>query len=318
MYVVPESVASELVDLDAAIAAVRAAYVQLQSGTAELFPVATGTGSDRRNGFAVKSGRVGSALGVKVGSYWPGNAGRGSEAHASTVLLLDDDTGYPRALIGASHLTALRTAAVDAVAVDALARGDATRLVVVGTGHQSHWDALAIARVRGLDHVSVWGRDADAAERRAGQLRDAGLPAEAVPDLTRALAGADIVTTVTSSDRPLFDRSQLAPGVHVSAMGADAPGKQELDPAVLDEALLVADLPEQALRIGEFRHAAREGRIGPEDLVPLGAVLCGDHPGREDQLRRTVFDSSGTALQDLAVCTLALDAAVADGSAIEV
>lgn len=318
MFVVPESVASTLVDLDDAISAVRDAYVQFHAGDAEVFEVTGGTGSDPANRFAVKSARVGATLGVKVGTYWPGNTEAGSVAHASTVLLLDDRTGYPRALVAASHLTALRTAAVDAVAVDALARADARRLAVLGTGHQSFFDALAIAKVRPLDVVHVWGRDAGAASRSAASLSDAGVPARAVTEVSAAIADADIITTVTSSDHPLFSSDQIGEGVHISAMGADSPGKQELDPAVLEGALLVADLPEQAVRIGEFQHAARAGRVGVQDLVPLGEVVSGSRSGRTDASRRTVFDSSGTALQDLAVCTLALEAALAAGTALEV
>jgi ornithine cyclodeaminase len=206
MQLIDEETAASLVTIDDAIDAVRSAFLALDDGRAELFRVTGGAGSDPANRVAVKSARLdGIALGVKVGTYWPDNVTRGEVAHASTVLLLDDATGFPLAVVGASHLTALRTAAVDAVAVDALAPRTASTLAVVGTGHQAFYDALAISRVRELADVAVWGRRADRAEALVDRLVEEGLPARVADSLAEATKGATILTTVTSAHEPLLD-----------------------------------------------------------------------------------------------------------------
>lgn len=318
MHLVPESVAAELVSIDDAITVIRQAFVDLHLGRAEVFPVVIGTASDPANRFALKSARIGTdSLGVKVGTYWPGNVARGQVAHGSTVLLLDDATGYPSAVVGASHLTALRTAAADAVAVDALAPAEARTLLVIGTGHQAYHEAIAVSRVRELDEVMVWGRSSERAEHLAADLASVGLPASA-ESLDEALARAEIVVTVTSSQQPIVPRAGLRPGVHISAMGADTPGKQELDLDVARGARLVADVPAQSVVNGELQHLAAAGEITPSDIVALGAVLCGDAIGRDHPEQLTVFDSSGTAIQDLAICSLAVRLAVERGRALEV
>jgi ornithine cyclodeaminase len=302
-----EETAASLVTIDDAIVAVRDAFIALDERRAEVFPVASGTGSDPANRFSVKSGRIdGVGPGVKIGTYWPGNVGRGQVAHASTVLLIDDSTGFPVAVVGASHLTALRTAAVDAVAVDALAPADAGSLTVIGTGHQAFYDAVAISRVRTLTRVAVWGRNPARASELARRLRDEpGLPAQAL-DLDAALDGAQIVTTVTSSRAPLATPDQLRSVTHISAMGADSPGKQELDIDVVVASRCFADLTDQASTIGELQHAVAAGRLAAPEITPIGAVLTGRAPGRQRADERTLFDSSGTAIQDLASCHLAL------------
>jgi len=254
---------------------------------------------------AAKAGRIdGVALGVKVGTYWPGNAAEGLPAHASTVLLLDGATGIPIAIVGASHLTALRTAAADAVAVDALARPDATALALVGAGHQAFHDAVAIARVRTPTSVAVWGRRPDQVVAMVVRLLDAGLPARPA-DLEEAVSGADIVCTVTSSHEPLIRVEWVQPGTHISAMGADAAGKQELEVGLIRAARCVVDVAAQAVTIGELQHAAAAGVLDVASLVSLGDVLAGREQGRRSADEITVFDSSGTAVQDLAVCELA-------------
>lgn len=314
MKVITEPEAERLVTIDAAISAVRDAFLALDEGRAAVVPVVTGTGTDPGNRFAVKAGRIdATALGVKVGTYWPANVTHGRVAHASTVLLLDDDTGYPLAVIEAGYLTAVRTAAADAVAVDTLARADAQRLAVIGAGHQAYFDALAISHVRSLADVAIWARTPAAAGALAGRLRDAGLPARATT-LGEALESADIVTTVTSSQHPLITGGQLRPGTHVSAMGADSPGKQELATDVATLAVCVADVVEQAVTIGELQHASAAGLIDRDDIRPLGAVVAGNRPGRTAADQITLFDSSGTAVQDLAVAALALAAAGTDSA----
>lgn len=311
MLVVSEAVARRLVTLEDAITLLEEAFAALDRGDSCLFPFVAGHGSDPATRFGAKLGYDGSRRlpGLKVGSYWPGNPRRGLGSHGSTTLLLDDDTGAPFALVAATHLTTLRTAAADAVAVRRLARPDASVLAVVGSGHQAYWDARAIALVRRLDRVLVCARQAEAAEALATRLRADGLPAEP-STLADALERADVICTATAARAPLFRAGLVRPGAHVSAMGADGPGKQELDPALARTASLWADLPSQSVQIGEFQYL---GRSGEARVQPIGGLLRGRIEGRRSADEITVFDSSGLALQDLAICAFALERAQAEG-----
>jgi ornithine cyclodeaminase len=332
--VISETTARELVPLADAIAVTEAAFVALAQGYSHLFQVTRGHGSNVANNFGVKAGYDGvrHVPGLKVGTYWPGNRAIGLGNHGSTVLLLDDATGFVQAIVAATHLTALRTAAADAVAVKYLARKDAAVLALIGTGHQAYYDALAISQVRNIGRVLVCGRSLDGAQAMAQRLREAGLPAVSAM-LNYALGHADIVSTVTASREPLFDAERIAPGTHISAMGADRPGKQELPVELVMRSKLWADAPQQAVEIGEFQHAFAAGRIAVEDVSSLGAFISGCGPsgtGRDPGETRgghiavaapmrgdeiTIFDSSGIALQDLAICALALERAQATGDA---
>lgn len=309
---------SRLVSLDAAIDAVERAFSAEVSGQAEVFSVATARGFDDRQRWAVKSGldRSSQVLGFKVGSYWPDNVAAGLLPHASTTVLLDPATGFPLALIAASHLTTMRTAAADAVAVKYLARSDASVLAVVGTGHQALWDVLAIARVRSLSQVLVVGRDPGRLATFVQTLRSKGFTARAA-DIEDAVQRADIVVTATPARTPVLESEWITPGTHVSAMGADSPGKQELPLDLLRRAALFCDIRAQAVSIGEFQTGVHEGLIAPDDIIPIGLVISGDAQGRTDPAAITIFDSSGMALQDLAVCSLALRLAKEVGEAVE-
>jgi ornithine cyclodeaminase/alanine dehydrogenase-like protein (mu-crystallin family) len=302
--VVSESTAKRLVGIADAIAVSEAAFASLARGESLLFPAVRGHGSDPATRFGVKSGYDGVRRlpGLKVGTYWPGNVGLGLGNHGSTTLLLDDDTGYVQGIVAATYLTALRTAAADAVAVKYLAREDARVLALVGTGHQAYYDALAVSQVRDLRRVLVCGRRADAAEALAQRLREAGVPA---------------VSTVTASRAPLIAAGLLRPGTHVSAMGADGPGKQELAIELVAGASLWADAPQQSVAMGEFQHAAAAGLIETSAIGAIGNLIAGQvHDRSADQI--TIFDSSGIALQDLAICAFALERARAAGLASEV
>lgn len=303
--VVTETMARDLVTLADAIAVTEAAFASLDNGVSWLLPPMIGQGARPGTRFGAKAAYDGLAgrPGIKIGSYWADNPARGIAAHGSTTLLLDDDTGRPTALVAASHLNALRTAASDAMAVRRLARPDAKTLALIGTGHQAYWDALAIAEVRSLERVLVCGRDMEAAGRLAKRLTDSGLAASA-STIDVGLAQADIVATVTAARAPLFPGEAVRPGTHISAMGADGPGKQELDSVLTRSASLWADLPTQSVAMGEFQYLADSSQIRP-----IGGVLSGRLTGRISDAEITIYDSSGVGLQDLAIAGLALDRA---------
>lgn len=286
-------------------------------GEAFLFPSVAATRPDWPNRFGCKGGAFASPgpLGVKIGSYWPGNAAHSVPNHGSTTLLLDEASGHPIALIRATYLNALRTAAADAVAVRHLAREDATTLGVVGAGHQAWFEIAAIRAVRPVNQVRIWSRSADKAELLADRLtREDGLAASAAT-LEEACA-SDIVVTVTAARSALVDQSLILPGTHLSAMGSDGPGKVELDTRLLTRARLFADVVAQSLTLGEFEQAHLAGLISSDDITTLGSVIAGRKAGRTSNDQVTIFDSSGIALQDLAIAQFALETAIARDQAI--
>lgn len=314
MKFVSEDTASRVVSMAEAIEVIERMFGEYGRDEADVFPVAQGHGPDVGTSFSIKSGliRTSRAVGLKVGSYWPQNRAHGLPAHASTTLLLDPDTGYPQALVAASHLTCLRTAASDAVAVRHLSRKDSRTLALFGAGHQAWFELLAVCEVRPIDTVLVANRSPDAGENFARRIRDElGLQAKFANNVD-AVHSADIIITVTAAREALFEASLVRPGTHVSAMGADAPGKQELDPALVANASLFADVVKQSLVIGEYEAAHTAGLVDAGHITSIGAVLNGA-PGRTSAKQITVYDSSGMALQDIAIGTLALAKACEKG-----
>lgn len=293
--VVEESVSSALVDEDLALESAREAFVASVSG-GSVYPVVVAPVTGDGHRFTVKSGARDTTASIKIGSYWPGNEAHGLSNHGSSVILLHPDTGRISAVVEAADGNAFRTAAADALAVQTLAREDARVLAVVGTGNQAYFEARSAVRVRDFDTLLVAGRRPEAAQALADRLRDllgdsVTIEATGIEDAVRR---ADVVVTATNAMEPVIDAGWVRPGTHISAMGADGSGKQELDPRLYEAGTLFCDLPDQARAIGEFSHTAPES-----PLTALGHVLTGEAPGRVDDQQITVFDSSGFALQDL-------------------
>lgn len=301
MILITEAQSAALITPALAYEAASAAFIAAISPEAASFPVVIGHGSDPQNRFTVKSAVGAELAGLKIGAYFPTNDARGLPRHASTILLIDQQTGRIGAVIEGSAVNGYRTAAADALATDTLARPEAEVLTLIGTGHQAAYEAQAIARVRRLSRVLVVGRDPARRQALVDRLCGMGLNAEAA-EVEPAVRSADILVTVTTSTRPLFRSDWVRPGTHISAMGTDAQGKQELPADLFPRARLFCDLPAQSLRIGEFQHAAPEAAP-----TALGAVLTGAAPGRRGDGEITIFDSSGLSLQDLHVAKALLD-----------
>ena len=243
-------------------------------------------------------------LGVKLVTLAPRNPDRGLPFIHGVYVVFDPVTMAPEAILDGTALTTIRTAALSAAATDRLAREDASRLVVFGTGAQARAHALALRAVRDLHHVAVVGRTAAGAHALATELRAKGLPAEAAE--ADAVRTADIVCTCTTSATPVFAGADLAPGVHVNAIGAYRADLRELDGAALRGALVVVETREAALQeAGDVIHAIAEGALTAGDLVELRDIVVGD-AGRTRDAERTVFKSVGLALEDLAVARAAL------------
>jgi ornithine cyclodeaminase/alanine dehydrogenase-like protein (mu-crystallin family) len=246
--------------------------------------------------------------GLKAICIVPGNPARGLDAHQGVVLLSSPLTGEPLAIVNASAVTAIRTAAVSAVATALLARADATELAIIGTGVQARSHLRAISAARPLTRIRVTGRDEARSRRFAEQMRaHTAVPLLACRSAAEAVDGAGIVVTATNSAEPVLRREWLAPGAHVNAVGACVPQTRELDTATMAAAALFADSRESVLaESGDFRLAAADGAIGPDHIrAEIGEVLTGRAPGRADDDEVTVFESLGLAVEDLAAAALA-------------
>jgi ornithine cyclodeaminase/alanine dehydrogenase-like protein (mu-crystallin family) len=246
----------------------------------------------------------GTAYGLKALCITPGNPAIGKDAHQGGVLLFAADTGEPLAMVNASAVTEIRTAAVSAVATDLLARAGAAELAIIGTGVQARAHARALAATRPLTGIRIAGRDpARAREMAAGLAAELGLPVSAHEAARDAIEGADIVVTATSSSEPVLSRAWLAAGTHVNAVGACVPDAREIDTATMAEAALFADSRESVRNeAGDYLLARREGADNPV-RAELGELLTGAAAGRADAGEITVFESLGLAAEDLAAAS---------------
>ena len=311
LAIISESTVRDIVNRKLAFDAVRQAFVATASDRAQVFDVVIGTGLNEGEAFAIKSGldRNNALVGFKCGTYWAGNNEKNIPAHGSTTLLLDPESGFPKVLVSASYLNGYRTAAADAVAVSYLAREDASVLGVIGAGHQAEQEIRAVAEVRPLSLVKVFTRSKARANWISERLQDIDIEVR-LTSAEDAVRDSDIVVTVTPSRSPLVRDEWIGKGTHISAMGADDYGKNELDPAIVKRARLFAEFPPQSIRIGEFQTAYKDGLIGSDDAIcALGLVALGQAPGRTSDADITFFDSSGIAAQDLACAALVFEEA---------
>ena len=316
MHIVPEALIAGLVSPQDAFSAMEACFAAMARGEARNFPVVReALGGGRQYGFKSGLDAAGGQLGVKAGGYFPGNAARGITNHQSTVYLFDPETGRPTAMVGGNLLTALRTAAASALSIDRLARRDARVLGILGAGHQAQFQLRAAVRVRAFERVIAWNRTPDKLGRLGAVAAELGLPFEAV-SLDRLGAEADVIIAITSSDRFSLCDAQVRPGTHLSCMGTDTIGKQEVEPALLSRAALYTDEVAQSVTIGEAQHAVAAGLADARLIMPLGDVLTGRHPGRRSDSEITLYDGTGVGLQDLAVAAVALRRAQAAGTAL--
>lgn len=312
LSIISSEVARKVLTWDLAIEAIRVAFESSANGDTKLFPVQMMHGTSESELFAIKAGvdRVEPLVGFKFGGYWPGNLQIGLPAHNSTTVLLDPRTGFPRALISGSYLNLLRTAAADALAVDTLSRRDASVLGVIGGGHQAEYEIRAIAQVRELSRIQIFTRSRERGRWIINQLSDLDIDIGLAATIEEAIREADIIATVTPATAPLVESAWVRDGAHISAMGADVAGKQELSTTLVARSKLFADHPQQSVTIGEFQHVLREGLIEtPDAICPIGLVTQGKATGRTSDSEVTIFDSSGIAIQDLAIANAVVKAA---------
>jgi len=245
----------------------------------------------------------------------PGNSTRGLDPHQGSVLLHDGTTGQLVAVLNASPVTEIRTAAVSAVATKLLARPGSRQVAILGSGVQGRSHAVAMREVLPDAELRVWSRDPAHGEALA--LEAHGLACATVAE---ALAGADVVCTCTAAPEPIVALGDLAPGAHVNAVGSSGTWARELQADVVAAASLFVDRRESTVNeSGDYLGAVAERGIGPEHiLAELGELLVGAHPGRRSDEELTVFKSLGLAAEDLAAAALCVEVARERGLGVEV
>ncbi|UVA77565.1 ornithine cyclodeaminase family protein [Pandoraea commovens] len=245
-----------------------------------------------------------SVYGAKVGTFFPGNSSHGKDPHQGCVLLMSGETGELLAVMNAAEITGIRTAAVTGLATRLLARHDASRLALIGAGHQAHWHLAALAAARPLQHVRVASRSLASAQAFVDKEQpNYGFRLEAAQSVEAAVRDADIVVTVTNSTDPVLQAEWIAPGAHVNLVGSSTPRHREADTSLMARAQLFVDRRESTINeSGDYLAAAAEGRIGPDDLLAeLGELVIRTHAGRTDAESVTLFKSLGMGAQDVAL-----------------
>lgn len=286
---------------DAAIEAVRAAMIALSDGRAKQL-LRSFIGLEAKT-FAIMPAALSDRgfFGAKLVSVFVGSDGR--RAHEGLVVLFDGDSGKPICTGDASAITHIRTAAASAVATDALARRDASIMAVLGIGKQAEAHIEAIARVRQLEKILVWGRMPGSADRFAKMMSlKTGLDVQAAPSGREAVSGADIICTVTSASEPILEGAWVRAGTHINVVGSSAPGPVEIDQALVLNSRFIADHREHVLVHGaEFLRAKQMGAVTDEHIIAeIGEVLGGTKPGRLAAADITLYKSLGHAVQDIA------------------
>jgi alanine dehydrogenase len=253
---------------------------------------------------------------AKTNANFPGNRDRfGLPTIQGIVLLFDAENGIPVAVLDSIEITILRTGAATAVAAKRLARPDSRTVTVAGCGEQGRVQLAALMNVLPVERVRVFDADPDRARRFADERsRELTIPVEAVTDLAAAVRSSDACVTCTPSRQPLVWDADVRDGTFLAAVGADSADKQELDPRILARAKVVADSLDQCVAIGDLHHAVAAGLVKASDVhAELADVVDGRKPGRESAAEVTVFDSTGTALQDVAAAVAVYEKALASG-----
>jgi ornithine cyclodeaminase len=320
MLCVSETASASIINMRMAYEAVRSALQSAVDERSTTNGLIVGQGMTAEQSFAVKSATIRSEnlVGLKVGSYWPHGDSATTHAHSSTVILLDPVNGRVEGVICGSTVNGFRTAAADAVAVSLLARENASSLAVIGAGNQASYEVAAICAVRAIERIYLSSRSPVSARRLARTLSKTLDKSIEVTDVRSACERADIVVTVTTSRSPVLESDWIRPGTHISSMGSDQKGKQELPVELLLRSTLYADLARQSLEVGEFQHLKGRAAFAENRVVSIGNVLSGRAAGRSCADQITIFDSSGLAAQDLFIAKAILEQALESGVAVDV
>ena len=261
--------------------------------------------------------------GVKIVNSHSKNRSIGLPTVMALIELVEPKNGRPLALLDGTMITSFRTGAASAVATKYLARKDSRVLGIIGAGVQSQTQINAISKIINIEEVNVFDADKKASERLTKFVADKGISSKVLikDNAKEAVIKADIVITVTPSRAPIVFADWLKEGVHINAIGADAPGKQELDPEILRKGKIVVDDVEQTVHSGEINYPISKGILTKEDIyAELGDIIVGNKEGRTSDSEITVFDSTGLAILDVAVGNMIYQKAIKEnrGTAIDI
>ncbi len=318
MIVLSEQDISDLLPMGAAIEVIERTMRAVATGGAELpLRFAMPVGGDNFMGVMPGALNEPACFGVKLVSLFPGNPARGLSSHRGAIVLFEAETGAAIAMMDAGLLTALRTAAASAVATRALAQENAEILAILGIGEQAWHHLQAICAVRPIDELRIAGRDAQRTARFAKRAANA-FPALQIShgtDVEKAVAGADILCSVTASPTPILKGAWLPKGAHVNLVGASHAGVREVDDAVVTRSDIWVDyLPSALAQAGEIVDMIKAGNLDASDLKgEIGNVLNGTAVGRAHPKQITLYRSLGVAAQDLACAWYAFEKASFSG-----
>lgn len=260
-------------------------------------------------------------FGVKIVSKFPREPGSPHSSHVGAVMVFDADTGLPLALLDGAELTAIRTSAASALATRALARQDANALGILGCGEEAWHHALAIAEVRPLKQITVWGRSKQRAEAFANKVgTHLGIATTAATDRAQLAQQSDIVCTVTSAKTPILEGRWLTEGTHVNLVGAAVATSAEADEQVVTRSRFFTDYrPSAMAQAGELINAIESGTVSASHIVgEIGQVISNELPGRTGEDEITVYKSLGVAAQDLAAGLAAYHGARETGLGVDI
>lgn len=308
MLVLSRSDVEAALDVDELLEALARAFVEVSSGRASVPPRIAASTS--RGFLGAMAAHVDETLASKLVSVFAGNHERGLPSHQALVALFDAEDGRPLAVMDGTHITAIRTAAAAALATRALAREDSSVLAVVGAGVQGQAHLEVVPQVRSFAEIRIASRT-----RRHAEEAAAAHGAVVARSFEEAVRGADVVCLCTDSSKPVIDRTWLAAGTHVTSVGYSEQGG-ELDEATIRAGLLVVE-SRVALEPPPAGAAELQG-LGPRDVVELGEILAGSHPGRTSVDQVTVYKAMGHAAEDAAAARLVYERARADGAGTDV
>ena len=306
----------KLVTIEDVITAVEAAFRAYALSEAQMPPKSylTLPGGDFRAMPAYVSG----SCGIKWVSSYPNNRKHGLPTIMAVLILNDPETGSPIAIMEGTTITTLRTGAAGAIAAKYLARKNSNTVSLIGCGVQAKTQLLALSKVYRIEEVKLYDISPESAQDlKRSKIIDAIF--NVCVDVKSCIRDADIVVTTTPVRRPIIINEWLTDGVHINAMGADAPGKQELDPMILRRAKIVIDDWEQASHSGEINVPLKKGIITKSDIyAELGEIIAGKKRVQRKDEEITIFDSTGLAIQDIATAKLIYERAVETGRGVNV
>jgi alanine dehydrogenase len=316
--ILKRSEVAAFLNLDECMAAVKQAfrlYAEGKTVQPGIIGMPAGDGGFHIKAALLDTGR--SYFAAKTNANFPANVKRfGLPLIQGVIVLCDGENGCPLALMDSMEITIIRTGAATGVAAKYLSRQESSVATICGCGNQGRISLKAVARVRALTRAYAWDIDAERARRFAIELsKELGIAVEAVQELGKAVGSSDICVTCTPSKKPFLESRYVTPGTFIAAVGSDGEGKQELDPALIASNKVVVDLLDQCALIGELHHALAQGLIERSQVhAELGEIIAGNKPGRVSDDETIIFDSTGTALQDVAAAAIVYESAVRSGT----